>query len=76
MKKYVAPLHTLYKGCPIWHKIQSKSGLDMTLDEEKIKKIWSEKDKKKGEKNRKEGRKEKGKHVMLVLKSGCLCVEH
>ena len=36
---YVAPLHTLYKGHPIWYKIHPKSGLDVRLDEEEVENI-------------------------------------
>ena len=36
---YVVPLHTLYKGHFIWHKIYPKSGLGVGLDVEEVKKI-------------------------------------
>ena len=48
----------------------------MGLDEDKLGKIWSEKEKEKGEKNSKEGKRENGKHEMLVQKSDCSFVEH
>ena len=36
---YVAPLHSLYKGHPIWHKNHPKISLDMGIDKEEVKKI-------------------------------------
>ena len=40
------------------------------------KKIWSKKEKEKGEKNRKKGKREIEKHEILVQKSDCSCAEH
>ena len=35
----VVPLHSLFKGCPIWHKFHPKIILDMGLDEDEVVKI-------------------------------------
>ena len=72
----VVPLHPLFKGCPIWHKMHLKFILDVGLDEEVVGKIWTKNRKENGEKNRKEGKRENEKYEILVQKSDCSCVEH